>query len=492
MLLTLAISAIILLLVWVPLIWADEQIAKINGAITPHFSHDMTLVETHWVNLPRIVELNQGDEPRIRQMLAEQPLLVAVMERNTPQQLWLRKGDRLVSEGQEPERQRYLQWIAQAAGSGHFQWTPPLAENTDPTLGPALVLLGERWIIVKRWELGSPQVEAMLRLVLGPHPKFRAGLRPTVDQDGREMKRQPWGAEPNIQADPARLAEPWFSYQGTSPALEGWDVVAIPLRQNSNAMLRQVVREVWGVFSAAIAVALSLGLGLWLRRRARRRAVLDADRLASLTHSLKTPLAILKFRCDSIRLGRLDPSQSDAELIKVSEEVDHLTLMIENGLEAIRGVAEAGPQKEVSTTWLSEVAQDLATAFEAEGRTLRLDLSSDSGHAALPSLRAALLTLLENALYHGQGEVLLQSCRMRRRLQIRVQDSGPGLEPHQVEALGKPFLRLRNPGREGFEKGGQGLGLSLLVQVAQKEGWGLSFASATGEGFMATLEIPLN
>ena len=63
------------------------------------------------------------------------------------------------------------------------------------------------------------------------------------------------------------------------------------------------------------------------------------------------------------------------------------------------------------------------------------------------------------------------------------------MEPHQLAALGKPFLRLRIHGKEGFEQEGQGLGLSLLLQVARKEGWGLSFASAPGEGLLATLEI---
>lgn len=488
-LLTLAITAICAVLVWVPIVWGGEQITKINSSISPLFSHDMTLVEEHWVNLPQIGELKQGNEAEIRHLLAEHPMLEAVMERTGPRNLWVRQSEILVPATLSPEHEKYRQWLALAEAAGRFQWTPPLAVNTDPNQGPAIVLLGERWMVLKRWRVGSPEVEKTLRLVLGPNPKFRAGIRRTSDRDNTKLVRQKWGAEPNIQIDPARLTDPWFAYEGTSPALEGWDVLAVPFNQEGKVLIRQVVRQVWVVFSAALAVALSLGLGLWLRRRARQRAVLDADRLASLTHSLKTPLAILKFRCDSIRLGRLGPDQTDAELIKVGEEVDHLTLMIENGLEAIRGVSETGPQGEVSTAWLSEIARDLSPAFEAEGRTLHLELTSDSGRAALPSLRAAILTLLENGLYHGGGVVTLQTVRLRRRFQIRVKDAGAGLEPHQLEALGKPFLRIRNQGKEGFEREGQGLGLSLLVQVAQKEGWGLELASAPGEGFLATLEI---
>jgi len=491
-LLTLAITAICMVLVWMPLVWMGDEIVKINGSISPLFSHELTRVEEHWVNLPQFTDLKQGDEPEIRQILAAQPLLEAVMERTGGRRLWLRQGEILVPSSPAsatPVIERYRQWIALAESAGRFQWTPPLAENANPKLGPVIVLMGERWIVLKRWQLGSPQVENTLRLIVGPNPKFRIGIRRTEDRENAKDLRQKWGAEPNIQVDPARLADPWFAYEGTSQALEGWDVIAVPFNREGKALLRQVISRVWMVFAAALAVAASLGLGLWLRRRARQRAILDADRLASLTHSLKTPLAILKFRCDSIRLGRLGPDQSDAELIKVGEEVDHLTLIIENGLEAIQGVSETGPQGEVSAAWLSEIAMDLATAFEAEGRVLRLDLTSDSGRAPLPSLRAAVLTLLENALYHGMGEVTLQTALVRRRLQIRVKNAGAGMEAHQLEALGKPFLRLRNQGREGFEREGQGLGLSLLVQVARKEGWGLSFASAPSEGFLATLEV---
>jgi signal transduction histidine kinase len=137
------------------------------------------------------------------------------------------------------------------------------------------------------------------------------------------------------------------------------------------------------------------------------------------------------------------------------------------------------------------VADDLRPGFELEGRALQLNLCGQPGHAPLSSLRAAVLTLLENALGHGRGTVTMETWRTRRRLCIQVKDEGDGLAPHQVKALGKPFQRIREAGKEGFLREGQGLGLSLLVQVAEQEGWGLTFASAPGEGFAAILEIPI-
>jgi len=209
-----------------------------------------------------------------------------------------------------------------------------------------------------------------------------------------------------------------------------------------------------------------------------------------MTHSLKTPLAILKFRCDSLRLGRLSPERADEELLRIGDEVDHLTTLIESGLRVIRGGGPSGPRGQATREWFEEVVDDLRPGFELEDRKLNLQLTSDAGRAPLPSLRSAILTLIENALGHGRGLVTLETWRARRRLCIRVSDEGDGLEIHQLKALGKPFQRMREEGKEGFLREGQGLGLSLLIQVAEQEGWGLTFQSAPGEGFSALLEVP--
>ena len=53
-LLTLAITAIALILVCVPLVWMYAQVADISDSISTIFSHDITRVEEHWMALPRI------------------------------------------------------------------------------------------------------------------------------------------------------------------------------------------------------------------------------------------------------------------------------------------------------------------------------------------------------------------------------------------------------------------------------------------------------
>jgi signal transduction histidine kinase len=347
-------------------------------------------------------------------------------------------------------------------------------------------------MVIKRWRPGTPQVTAALRQVFGKDAPLRVGIRRASEANSRNLPKQPWGKDPHLQADPARINEALVTIPTLSDYLgEGWELVGVPFAGESAQFRAQYARLRWTAWSVGFAVALFVALGFWLRHRSQKRALLDADRMASMTHSLKTPLAILKFRCDTLRLGRLTQDQADEELLKLGSEVDNMALMIENGLRVIRGSNEVLPAAEVDPDWLRDVAEDLEPAFEAEGRKLDLRLVGTKGRAPLSSLRSALFTLLENALFHGKGTVVLESVPLRNRLQLHVSDEGEGLESHQLQAIGKPFLRLRQQGKEGFQREGQGLGLSLLCQVAEKEGWGLSFASAPGMGFHATLEIPV-
>lgn len=269
-----------------------------------------------------------------------------------------------------------------------------------------------------------------------------------------------------------------------------WEMVCQPWPQEGEAWLRSVDREVRLAWLAAAAVGCSLALGLWLRRSLRRQEALTSDRLAALTHSLKTPLSLHKLRCDTLRTGRLDPEAQREELMRLGQEVDDLTRLIERALVSIRGADPQTDQQDISAAWLRGIAEDLQPAFEEAGRSLDLDLAETGGRAHEGSLHSALQTLLENAYHHGRGRVLLRSFPVGRCLCIEVSDQGPGLETEALAALGKPFLRLRDGRQEGFAHPGQGLGLSLLVQMAKQEGWGLHADSAPGQGLTMRLEIP--
>lgn len=479
-------------LYFAPRYYLMDQIGSAQQAYMEAHWVDFEAVERHWKSLPILHSIQRGDEEDVRRFLGDQPLVVALLDRFEGRHLWVREGDHLVPPRDPAQIQQYLGWMTHAEMAQRFEWNPPREQDPDFGKVATVVLLSDRWLVIKRWRPGAPEVERELGIALGPRRALRMGLLRESDATRGDLKPQPWGAEPNLQADPQRLIVlPLGSITKTNAFGEGWSLGGVAFDNDQASFRRTLKSQRRMVSGVALSVGLAMLLGLWLRHRTRRKAELDADRMASMTHSLKTPLAILKFRCDSLRLGRLSPERADEELLKIGEEVDHLTTIIETGLRVIRGGGASGPHGLATPAWIRDVVEDLRPGFEVEGRPLEIQLAEASGRAPLPSLRSALLTLVENALTHGRGRVTLESWRTRRRLCLKITDEGDGLELHQLKALGKPFQRLRSKGKEGFLREGQGLGLSLLVQVAEQEGWGLSFTSAPGEGLSALLEVPV-
>lgn len=479
-----------------PMGWQAWRTIATQEAFTNAHWNDMDGVERAWKSLPLLPIFERGDERDIQAFLESQPLVVGVFDRFGQRKLWSRSGDRLVpADPAAKESQLYMNWMAHAEAAQRFDWSPP--KNQDPDAGKiaSIVLLSDRWIVLKRWKPGDESVERFLRATLRPDARIRVGIGRQSDLDLGDKIALPdenWGREPHLQADPYRLANysPLGALLNTNAFGDGWELGCISATAaEANEAQDRIMKQVWFVRFVAFGIGLGALVGFWLRSRARSRAMLDADRLASMTHSLKTPLAILKFRCDTLRLGRLSQDQADGELMKLGAEVDQLTLMIENGLRAIRGDERTGPTRVIDGGWIREVVEDLRPGYEMEGRELDLRLGPEQGKAAPASLRSALLTLVENALLHGSGKVTVETAAHGRHMSIRVLDEGEGLDANELGVLGKPYQRIREGGKEGFLHEGQGLGLSLLFQVAEREGWGLNFESAPGEGFAAQLDI---
>ena len=429
------------------------------------------------------------DPASVGAVLAAHPLLVATISQ-ADQRVYLREGLRLVEEAGTERSLRFLRWAKEAeAHRNEGRYDAPI----PPEEPPIFLLLDPAWTWVVQWRPGSLEAEAFLRQALGPHPKVRAGLarngEPMLPKDPSQMAAayQP----PHFQVAPDGPEARWTVVWTGTILGPHWVTIIQPWPEQAKAWDAKVSNRTWMARLVGLGTLGLLALGLTLRQRTERVQALEADRLASLTHSLKPPLAIHKLRCDTLRMGRMEGPQAAEELMRLGQEVDELTRLIERGLLA--HYSGQGPQaiEAFGPDWLEDVAESLRPALEAEGRELVLHLDQAHGWAHLPSLQSALQTLLENAYYHGLGRVTLAARVERDRLRIEVSDEGPGLDKTSLDALGKPFQRIREAGEEGFRHEGQGLGLSLLVQAARQEGWGLELWSEPGKGFSARIEVSL-
>jgi signal transduction histidine kinase len=116
--------------------------------------------------------------------------------------------------------------------------------------------------------------------------------------------------------------------------------------------------------------------------------------------------------------------------------------------------------------------------LEAAGESLVFDLDRDR-------TREALLNLLINALDatpRGGRVTLAVRPAEGGALELRVIDTGKGMDPATLAKLGTPFFSQR--------EGGTGLGVALARQVAEQHGGGLTYESREGAGTTAIFRIP--
>lgn len=213
---------------------------------------------------------------------------------------------------------------------------------------------------------------------------------------------------------------------------------------------------------------------------ARVAALLDEKdvMLGAIGHDLKTPLAALRVRIESV--------EDDAERAKMAATI----LDIDRSLDDILSLARVGrPSDPLEPTELGALAASVVEEYEDRGEPVTLE---GGGRIVLPLratwLRRCLRNLIDNALrYSGAARVSL--AREGGAAIIRIDDDGPGIPPDQIARMLEPFTRLEASRNTGT--GGAGLGLTLARAIAEQHGGTLALANREGGGLRATVTLPL-
>lgn len=208
-----------------------------------------------------------------------------------------------------------------------------------------------------------------------------------------------------------------------------------------------------------------------------------------LAHELRTPLQNLRSEVESLVLRPPDSAAQLEALGSILEECDGMASLIEKTLFLARTEDPAAALAR-ETLALEPLLRELASFFEAsaeEGR-VKIEVSADPGlrvNADRPLLERALTNLISNALRHtpAGGWIRLGAAAEARGTLIRVQDSGPGIEPSLLQRLGQPWAK-------GSRGDGHGLGLAIVKGILRLHGGTVDFASPPGEGLQVELRFP--
>ena len=91
-------------------------------------------------------------------------------------------------------------------------------------------------------------------------------------------------------------------------------------------------------------------------------------------------------------------------------------------------------------------------------------------------LERAVSNVLLNAVAHAATAVRLEVAEDGSRVLVRVDDDGPGIEPADRERIFERFVRL-DASRQR-QRGGAGIGLSLVRAIVERHGGEVSVSEA--------------
>jgi K+-sensing histidine kinase KdpD len=200
-----------------------------------------------------------------------------------------------------------------------------------------------------------------------------------------------------------------------------------------------------------------------------RRADLEVSKerlrnalLSSVSHDLRTPLAVIKGAATALLDGEneLSRERRREHLRTISDEASRLHRLVQNllGMTAL----EAGPLR-IRKEWnpLEEVIGVALARFgdQLDQRAIRVRISPDAAFVAFDAvlLEQVFVNLVENAIKYTpiESRIDITTDAVPGGVEVRVSDTGPGVPSGQEEIIFDKFHRANGKGI------GMGVGLTI-------------------------------
>jgi signal transduction histidine kinase len=212
---------------------------------------------------------------------------------------------------------------------------------------------------------------------------------------------------------------------------------------------------------------------------ARISAMLDEKdvMLGAIGHDLKTPLAALRVRIESV--------EDDAQRARMAATIEDIVRTLDEILELARiGRASNPPERAAIVALADSVVEE----FEDMGEPVTLlDGPRVSAEVHVTWLKRALRNLISNAVRYGGGATV-SVLETPGEVVLRVEDEGPGIPEDKLEHITEPFVRGESS--RSRATGGAGLGLTLARAVAEERGGSLVLTNRPEGGLVAELRLP--
>lgn len=213
----------------------------------------------------------------------------------------------------------------------------------------------------------------------------------------------------------------------------------------------------------------------------------------SITHEIKTPLAVLMSS-----LNNLSNKDEDSEKTKkrISTTVKRINSLFEQILNFHRISAHRKNNTRIEKINIYTHIEKIIADFEPllEEQNIKVELYNNWGNKHFYYDREVLdktvMNLLSNAIKYSNANSIITIelyKSISKDLIIKVIDNGIGIPKEQQKYILKKYYRARNV--INSQRPGTGLGLVMVKRLLEKSGGAISFKSKEGEGTVFTLQL---
>ena len=211
-----------------------------------------------------------------------------------------------------------------------------------------------------------------------------------------------------------------------------------------------------------------------MAKRIDRHLKQRSEMLSGISHDLRTPLTRLK-----LQLAMLGQKDTPA---KMSKDINEM----ENMLNSYLQFAKSQIQEESVATSINSLFQEIMSEKSIEN--LNLNFSNEIILVARRNaLKRCFNNLIENGLYYAKN-VYINLTKSTNRINIIIEDDGPGISIDQYKNVFKPFYRLDDS--RNLNHSGVGLGMSIAEDIVRSHGGNIELSESKYKGLQVKISLP--
>lgn len=200
------------------------------------------------------------------------------------------------------------------------------------------------------------------------------------------------------------------------------------------------------------------------------------------SHELRTPLTVIKMASDRLDRGELDEAQR-AALQRIRKSADDMERLTAAFLLLARETDDALAQEWTSVNEVVETEMDKLRLIHQDQPIEGRVISEQPLFVLAPErvVESVIGNLLKNAFaYTDEGSVTVTVAGQV----VQISDTGEGMDEEQARNAFEPFVRGSR------QRGGFGVGLTIVKRLSDRFGWQVGIDSEPGVGTTVTVTFP--